>query len=73
MNAANGYYARADEKDKAFEWLEKAYEAREGGELTLLAVDPVWNKLHGDPRFSDMLRRMGLPQLDKIEPPLHEN
>jgi TolB-like protein/DNA-binding winged helix-turn-helix (wHTH) protein len=76
VSGANGLsadYAQVGDKDKAFEWLEKAYEAREGSEITLLAVDPVWNKLHGDPRFSDMLRRMGLPQLDKIEPPLHEN
>jgi TolB-like protein/DNA-binding winged helix-turn-helix (wHTH) protein/tetratricopeptide (TPR) repeat protein len=55
-------YALAGEKDKAFEWLERAYEAREGGELTLLAVDPVWKNLHGDPRFSDLLRRIGLPE-----------
>lgn len=54
-------YAQGGEKDKAFEWLEKSYEAREGQELTLLAVDPVWNNLHGDPRFSDLLRRVGLP------------
>ncbi len=62
-------YAEAGEKDKAFEWLEKSYQAREGGELTLLAVDPVWNNLHGDPRFSDMLRRIGLPEPDAIEKP----
>jgi len=55
-------YALAGEKDKAFEWLERAYEAREGGELTLLAVDPVWKNLYGDPRFSDLLRRIGLPE-----------
>ena len=61
-------YAQGGEKDKAFEWLEKAYEAREGGELTLLAVDPVWNNLHGDPRFSDLLKRIGLPELDRNAP-----
>jgi len=56
-------YALAGDKDKAFEFLEKAYKAREGSELTLLAVDPVWKNLHGDPRFSDLLRRIGLPEL----------
>jgi hypothetical protein len=65
-------YAQAGEKDKAFEWLEKAYQAREGEELTLLAVDPVWNNLHGDPRFSDLLRRIGLPQLHEVERPVLE-
>jgi tetratricopeptide (TPR) repeat protein len=57
-------YALAGQKDKAFEYLEKAYQAREGGELTLLAVDPVWRNLHGDPRFSNLLKRMGLPEMD---------
>jgi len=65
--AASNYvafvYALAGDKDKAFEFLEKAYKAREGSELTLLAVDPVWKNLHGDPRFSDLLRRIGLPEL----------
>ncbi len=54
-------YALAGEKDKAFEYLEKSYQAREGQELTLLAVDPVWKNLHGDSRFLNLLRRMGLP------------
>jgi TolB-like protein/DNA-binding winged helix-turn-helix (wHTH) protein/Tfp pilus assembly protein PilF len=57
-------YAQGGEKDKAFEWLEKAYDAKEGGELTLLAVDPVWKNLHGDPRFSALLKRIGLPEAD---------
>ena len=65
-------YAQGGEKDKAFAWLEKAYDAREGGELTLMAVDPVWKNLHGDPRFSDLLHRLGLPQPDAIEKPTLE-
>ena len=55
-------YALAGEKDKTFEYLEKSYQAREGQEVTLLAVDPVWKNLHGDSRFSNLLRRMGLPE-----------
>ena len=65
-------YANVGEKDKAIEWLEKAYENREGSNITLLAVDPAWKNLHGDSRFADVLRRMGLPQPDAIEPPLKE-
>jgi len=57
-------YALAGQKNLAFQWLEKSLEAREGQELTLLAVDPMWNNLHGDPRFSNLLRRIGLPELD---------
>jgi TolB-like protein/DNA-binding winged helix-turn-helix (wHTH) protein/Tfp pilus assembly protein PilF len=61
-------YAEAGEKDKAFEWLEKSYQAREGQELTLLAVDPIWKNLYGDPRFSDLLRRIGLPDVQPTGP-----
>ena len=64
-------YAQANEKDKAFEWLEKAYHAREGEEMTLMAIDPVWKNLHGDPRFANLLQRVGLPQPDAIEPAVH--
>lgn len=51
-------YAGLGDKDKAFQWLEKAY--REGGLLTGLKVDPVWDNLRTDPRFADLLKRVGL-------------
>ncbi len=54
-------YALAGEKDLAFQWLEKSMNAREGQELTLLAVDPMWNNLHGETRYLRLLRRIGLP------------
>jgi TolB-like protein/DNA-binding winged helix-turn-helix (wHTH) protein/Flp pilus assembly protein TadD len=57
-----GDYALAGEKDKAFQWLDKAYEEREGATLTLLKTDPAFKSLHGDPRFSALLRRAGLPE-----------
>jgi serine/threonine protein kinase/Tfp pilus assembly protein PilF len=50
-------YAGLGEKDKAFEWLEKAYEDRSIGAVKL---DPVYDPLHSDPRFADLLRRMNL-------------
>ncbi len=55
-------YAAAGQKDKAFEWLEKAYEEREGQDLTLLKYVPDFKNLHSDPRFSGMLRKIGLPE-----------
>ena len=55
-------YAAAGQKDKAFEWLEKAYEEREGQDLTLLKYAPDFKNLHSDPRFSAMLRKIGLPE-----------
>jgi hypothetical protein len=54
-------YALAGEKDKAFQWLDKAYAERDGEDITLLNCDPVFKNLHGDPRFADLLRRLGLP------------
>jgi adenylate cyclase len=55
-------YALLGDKDKAFTWLDKAYDAREGAAITLLKCDPYFKNLRGDPRFSAMLRRMGLPE-----------
>src|SRR3984885_4211253 len=55
-------YARAGQTDKAFGWLEKAYEEREGENLTLMNYEPDYKNLHSDPRFSAMLRKIGLPE-----------
>jgi TolB-like protein/DNA-binding winged helix-turn-helix (wHTH) protein/Flp pilus assembly protein TadD len=55
-------YALAGENDKAFAWLDKAYDEREGQSLTLLKVDPSFKNLRSDPRFSALLRKIGLPE-----------
>jgi adenylate cyclase len=55
-------YAPAGQTDKAFRWLQKAYEERDGQELTLLKFDPAYKNLRTDPRFSALLQKMGLPQ-----------
>jgi TolB-like protein/DNA-binding winged helix-turn-helix (wHTH) protein/Flp pilus assembly protein TadD len=57
-----GAYAMAGQTDKAFELLEEGYEAREGQTLTLLKFEPAYKNLRGDPRFSAMLRKIGLPE-----------
>ncbi|HXL15144.1 MAG TPA: tetratricopeptide repeat protein, partial [Methylomirabilota bacterium] len=46
------------DRDRAFEYLEKAYKDRSG--LNDLEVDPRFGALHGDPRFQDLLVRLGL-------------
>ena len=53
-------YIGLGEKDRAFEWLEKAY--AEHALLVNLKVDPVYDSLRSDPRFSGLVRRVGLPQ-----------
>lgn len=52
-------YAGLDEKDQAFAWLEKAYEDR-SFRMSWLKVEPRWDSLRSDPRFADLLRRVGL-------------
>lgn len=53
-------YTMLGEKELAFEWLEKAYEERGDG-MPELGVDRRFDSLHSDPRFQDLLRRIGLP------------
>jgi len=52
-------YGFAGDKDRTFAWLEKAYKARDG--VDSLAADPQWDPLRSDPRFKDLLWRVGLP------------
>jgi TolB-like protein/Flp pilus assembly protein TadD len=52
-------YIGLGEKDKAFTWLEKAYADRSDW-MTLLNTDPLFDPLRSDPRFQDLLRRVGL-------------
>jgi TolB-like protein/Tfp pilus assembly protein PilF len=52
-------YAGLNEKDQAFQWLEKSYEARES-RITRLKVDPFFDSLHSDPRYADLIHRIGL-------------
>jgi TolB-like protein len=51
-------YLQLGEKDRAFEWLEKSYQER-GEVLLYLKVDPRFDPLRPDPRFADLLRRVG--------------
>jgi hypothetical protein len=48
------------EKDEAFAWLNRAYQER-SYLLTYLTVDERLDKLHADPRFDELVRRVGLP------------
>ena len=54
-------YEGLGQKDQAFAWLEKAYAERDSN-ITNLKVDPEFDSLHSDPRFTDLLRRIGLSQ-----------
>jgi TolB-like protein/predicted Ser/Thr protein kinase len=54
-------YALMGDKDHAFLWLEKAYQQR-ASELIFLKSDLEWENLRSDPRYDDLLRRIGFPQ-----------
>ena len=54
-------YAGLGDKDEAFRLLEKGYEEHSPS-MPYLAVDPFWYGVHSDPRFADLLRRIGLPK-----------
>jgi len=54
-------YAWLGEKERAYEWLEKAF-ARHENELTYLRVNASFDNMRSDARFKDLLRRIGLPE-----------
>jgi eukaryotic-like serine/threonine-protein kinase len=54
-------YVGLGEKEQALKFLEQAYADR-SMLATLMKVDPALDSLHSDPRYADLLRRMGLPQ-----------
>jgi TolB-like protein/Flp pilus assembly protein TadD len=54
-------YIGTGNNDQALAWLEHAYAEHSNG-LTALKVDPVYDPLRGNPRFQNLLQRVGLAQ-----------
>jgi TolB-like protein/cytochrome c-type biogenesis protein CcmH/NrfG len=54
-------FAWRGERDKAFEWLERAYKQRDGG-LSEIKTDPLLKSLRADPRFNALLHKLKLPE-----------
>lgn len=68
--AKKGYVAPTDlakiyiglgDKDQAFAWLEKGYQQRDFW-MTFLKGEPTFDPLRSDPRFQDLVHRIGFPQ-----------
>jgi len=55
------FYARLGNADETMKWLEKGYEERDF-RMTLLSVSEEFDSVRSDPRFRELVRRMGLPE-----------
>jgi TolB-like protein/lipoprotein NlpI len=53
-------YATLNEKELAFSWLERGLAA--GAIGPFYKDEPVWDSIRTDPRFTDLVRRMGIPK-----------
>ena len=56
------FFAALGDLDSTFEWLERAYQEHDA-ELLWLSVDPIYDKVRQDPRFSELLSRIGRPPM----------
>jgi TolB-like protein/Tfp pilus assembly protein PilF len=54
-------YNGLGEREEALAWLERGFAQRDP-RMVFLKVEPKWNNLRGDPRFQDLLRRVGFLQ-----------
>jgi tetratricopeptide (TPR) repeat protein/DNA-binding winged helix-turn-helix (wHTH) protein len=52
-------YAGLGDKDEAFKWFERIFEDRSAFGAITLKVNPAYDNLRSDPRFTDLLRRAG--------------
>jgi len=52
-------YASAGDADAAFQWLQKAIDEPDNFVL-YLRIDPAFDKLHSDPRYQQLLKRLKL-------------
>jgi serine/threonine protein kinase/TolB-like protein/Tfp pilus assembly protein PilF len=55
------YYGLTGDRDHTFEWLEKGY-AERSGRMEYVKIEDFLEPFHSDPRYIDLLKRMGLPQ-----------
>ena len=54
------FYMGLGDKDQAFAWLEKVYEERNGRVLGEVRVNPMFDNLRSDPRYTELLRKINL-------------
>jgi len=54
-------YTGLGDNDKAFEWLERAYEEKDGS-MVFVKVEPAFDRLRSDPRFESLVKKMKFEQ-----------
>ena len=54
-------YAGLGDKDQALQWLEKGYQER-ANKMAFLHIEPFFDNLRSDPRFVELVRRVGVSQ-----------
>jgi hypothetical protein len=58
---ANGLvFLGLGQTDEVFKWLDRAYQERDCRRFPFLHIDPIFDSLRSDPRFEELLRRVGL-------------
>jgi len=55
------FYSGTGQKEEALIWLDKAYNSHDT-ELTWLKVDPMFEPIHDDPGYQDLLRKVGFSE-----------
>jgi tetratricopeptide (TPR) repeat protein len=56
-----GACVRVGDKESAFQWLEEGFEERDDLMINL-KVEPVFDSIRSDPRYENLVRRVGIPQ-----------
>ena len=54
-------YAGLGDREQTLAWLDRAYQGHLGFQSVSIRADPYFDDLRSDTRFSDLLRRIGLP------------
>jgi tetratricopeptide (TPR) repeat protein len=65
--SAATWYALAGDRERTLDWLERAYEVHDPN-MPYIAVFPHFDLVRDDPRFEDLLRRVGLPNWTATRP-----
>jgi len=55
-------YVGLNNKDEALRWLEQGYEERDGTNISTVPVEPLFDSLHGNPRFEALVQRILAPK-----------